>query len=298
MQDLNDLYLFAKVVEHRGFSPAGRALGIPKSTLSRRVSLLEERLGVRLLQRSTRRFAVTEVGLDFVQHCLAMVAEAEAAQEAVERVQAEPRGLIRVSCPIPLSLTTVAPLVARFLARHPGVRIHYEVTSRRVDVIEEGFDVAIRVRPPPLESSDLVMKVLGESASVIVAGPALLGSQDRPQSPSDLTRFESLGMILTGGEHAWRLTGPDGTVQEVPHQPRLTTDDMETLRQAALEGVGIVQLPDFIVAQDIGAGRLEVLLPDWSAARGITHAVFPSRRGLLPAVRHFLDFLAAEMREF
>lgn len=297
MQDLNDLYLFAKVVEHRGFSPAGRALGIPKSTLSRRVSLLEERLGVRLLQRSTRRFAVTEVGQDFVQHCLAMVAEAEAAQEAVERVQAEPRGLIRVSCPIPLSLATVAPLVARFLAQHPGVRIHYEVTSRRVDVIEEGFDVAIRVRPPPLESSDLVMKVLGESASVIVASPALLGSQDRPQSPSDLIHFESLGMILISGEHAWRLTGPDGTVQEVPHHPRLTTDDMETLRQAALEGVGIVQLPGFIVAQDIAAGRLEVLLPDWSAARGITHAVFPSRRGLLPAVRHFLDFLAAEMRE-
>jgi DNA-binding transcriptional LysR family regulator len=104
-------------------------------------------------------------------------------------------------------------------------------------------------------------------------------------------------MILSGGEHAWRLTGPDGTVHEVPHQPRLTTDDMETLRQAALEGVGIVQLPGFIVAQDVVAGHLEVLLPDWSAARGITHAVFPSRRGLLPAVRHFIDFLAAEMRE-
>jgi DNA-binding transcriptional LysR family regulator len=297
MQDLNDLYLFAKVVEHRGFSPAGRALGLPKSTLSRRVSLLEERLGVRLLQRSTRRFAVTEVGQDYYQHCLAMVAEAEAAQEAIERLWAEPRGLIRLSCPIPLSLATVAPLVARFLARHPGVRIHYEVTGRRVDVIEEGFDVAIRVRPPPLENSDLVMKVLGESVSVLVGSPALLNRLGRPQSPSDLSRFESLGMILTVGEHAWRLAGRDGTVQEVLHQPRLTTDDMETLRQAALEGVGIVQLPDYIVAHDITGGGLEVLLPNWSAARGITHAVFPSRRGLLPAVRHFIDFLAAEMRE-
>src|SRR4029453_15037613 len=135
MQDLNDLYFFAKVVEHEGFAPAGRLLGIPKSTLSRRISLLEERLGVRLLQRSTRRFTVTEIGQVYYRHCLAMVAEAEAAREAVGGVQAEPQGLIRVSCPMALSLTTVAPLVSRFLAKNPRVQIDYEVTNRRVDVI-------------------------------------------------------------------------------------------------------------------------------------------------------------------
>jgi DNA-binding transcriptional LysR family regulator len=122
MQDLNDLYFFSKVVEHEGFAAASRVLGIPKSTLSRRVSLLEERLGARLLQRSTRRFAVTEIGQDYYRHCLAMVAEAEAAQEAVERVQAEPQGLIRVSCPVMLSLTSVAPLVSRFLVEYPRVQ--------------------------------------------------------------------------------------------------------------------------------------------------------------------------------
>ena len=164
--------------------------------------------------------------------------------------------------PHPAQSSHHSPLVARFLAKHPGVRIHYEMTSRWVDVIEEGFDVAIRVRPPPLESSDLVMKVLGESVSVLVGSPALLDLQVRPQSPADLARFESLGMSLTGGEHAWRLTGPGGTVQEVLYQPRLTTDGMETLRQAALESIGIVQLPDFIVAQDIAGGSLEVPLPD------------------------------------
>ena len=296
MQDLNDLYFFAKVVEHKGFAPAGRVLGIPKSTLSRRVSLLEERLGVRLLQRSTRRFVVTEIGQDYYRHCLAMVAEAEAAQEAVERVQAEPQGLIRVSCPMMLSLTTVAPLVSRFLAEHPRVRIHYEVTNRRVDVIEEGFDVALRVRMPPLESSDLVMKVLGESTLLLVGSTALLDRLGRPQSPADLPRFESLGFSLAGGEHAWRLIGPDGTVEAVPHQPRLTTDEMMTLRQAVLDGVGIAQLPDYILAGDLACGNLEVLLPGWSPPRGIIHAVFPSRRGLLPAVRRFIDFLAVEMR--
>jgi DNA-binding transcriptional LysR family regulator len=297
MQDLNDLYFFAKVVEHQGFAPAGRVLGTPKSTLSRRVSLLEERLGVRLLQRSTRRFTVTEIGQVYYRHCLAMVAEAEAAQEAVGRVQAEPQGLIRVSCPMTLSLTTVAPLVSRFLAKNPRVQIDYEVTNRRVDVIEERFDVALRVRLPPLESSDLVMKVLGESAQLLVGSPALLDRLGRPPSPADLTRFESLSFRLAGGEHAWRLTGPDGTVQAVPHSPRLTTDEMTTLRQAALDGVGIAQLPDYIVAADIARGDLEELLPDWSPPRGVIHAVFPSRRGLLPAVRGFIDFLAVEMRK-
>jgi DNA-binding transcriptional LysR family regulator len=224
------------------------------------------------------------------------VAEAEAAQEAIERAQAEPRGLIRVSCPMTLSLTTVAPLVARFLAEHPRVRINYEVTNRRVDVIEEGFDVAIRVRPPPLESSDLVMKVLGESVLLLVGSPALLDRRGRPQTPADLARFESLGLNLASGEHAWRLTSASGSVEEVSHQPRLVTDEMVALRQSALDGVGIVQLPDYIVAEDIARGSVEVLLPDWTAPKGIIHAVFPSRRGLLPAVRQFIDFLAAEVR--
>jgi DNA-binding transcriptional LysR family regulator len=295
MQDLNDLCFFAKVVEHEGFAPAGRLLGIPKSSLRRRISLLEERLGVRLLQRSTRGFTVTEIGQVYYRHCLAMLAEAEAAQEAVELVQAEPQGLIRVSCPVMLSLTTVGPLVARFIAKYPRVRIDYEVTNRRVDVINERFDVAFRVRLPPLESSDLVMKVLGESAQLLAASPALLDRLGRPQSPADLKRVESLSFNLAGSEHAWRLVGPDGMGHEVTHQPRLTTDDMTTLRQAALDGAGIAQLPDYIVAADITRGKLEVLLPDWSPPKAIIHAVFPSRRGLLPAVHHFIDFLAVEM---
>lgn len=296
MQDVNDLYLFAKVVEHKGFAPASRVLGIPKSTLSRRMSLLEQRLGVRLLQRSTRRFTVTEIGQAYHRHCLATVEEADAAQEMVERAQAEPQGLIRVNCPVMLSLTTVGPLVARFVAKYPRVRIDYEVTNRRVDVIDERFDVALRARLLPLESSGLVMKILGESAQLLAGSPALLDRLGRAQSPADLTRFESLSFNLGAAEHLWQLTGPDGTRQAVLHQPRLTTDDMITLRQAALSGAGIVQLPDYILAQDISKGKLEVLLPGWSPPKAVIHAVFPSRRGLLPAVRTFIDFLAVEMR--
>ncbi|WP_439370350.1 LysR substrate-binding domain-containing protein [Bradyrhizobium sp. PMVTL-01] len=295
MHDLNDLYLFAKVVEHGGFAPASRVLGMPKSTLSRRISLLEQRLGIRLLHRSTRRFSVTDIGQAYHRHCLAMVEEADAAQEMVERVQAEPQGLIRVSCPVMLSLTTVGPLVAQFATKYPRVRIDYEVTNRRVDVINERFDVALRARLPPLESSDLVMKILGESAQLLTGSPALLQRLGRPQAPADLTRFESLSFNLGAAEHLWQLTGPDGTTQAIAHKPRLTTDDMTTLRQAALGGAGIVQLPDYFLAQDIADGKLEVLLPAWSPPRAVIHAVFPSRRGLLPAVRTFIDFLAAEM---
>jgi len=151
MQDLNDLYYFARVVEHGEFAPAGRALGMPKSTLSRRIALLEERLGSRLLQRSTRHFGMTEVGEVYYRHCVAMIAEAEAAQEAIDNTSAEPRGTIRVTCPISLMFSSVAPIISRYLAAHPQVRVQLSATNRRVDVIEEGVDVALRVRFPPLE---------------------------------------------------------------------------------------------------------------------------------------------------
>ena len=159
----------------------------------------------------------------------------------------------------------------------------YEVTNRRVDLINERFDVALRVRLPPLESSEFVMKILGESAQLLAGSPALLDKLGRPQSPTDLRRFESLSFNLGAAEHLWHLTGPDGTTQVIDHKPRLTTDDMTTLRQAALAGAGIVQLPDYFLAQDIADGKLEVLLPAWSPPRAVIHAVFPSRRGLLPA---------------
>ncbi|WP_423870863.1 LysR family transcriptional regulator [Bradyrhizobium sp.] len=171
MQDLNDLYYFARVVEHGGFAPAGRALGLPKSTLSRRVALLEERLKSRLLQRSTRHFAMTEVGEVYYRHCVAMIAEAEAAQEAIDNTSAEPRGMIRVTCPISLMFSSVAPIISRYMAAHPQVRVQLSATNRRVDVIEEGVDVALRVRFPPLENDGLVMKRLAESRQLLVGSP-------------------------------------------------------------------------------------------------------------------------------
>ncbi len=293
MYDLNDLYFFAQVVDHHGFAPAGRALGVPKSRLSRRIALLEERLGVRLIQRSTRRFAVTEVGECFYRHCKAMLVEAEAAHEAIATMRAEPQGTVRLACPVALLQYQVGAMLGQFLLQCPRVKLHVEATNRRVDVIGEGFDLALRVRFPPLEDSELVMNVLGESLQCLVAGPALLARHGAPQAPADLHVLPTLDLARGDGEHVWRLVGPDGADATVHHEPRLVTDDMAALRTAALAGVGAVQLPTMVVGDDIARGALIRLLPHWRLRSGIVHAVFPSRRGLLPSVRELIDFLGA-----
>lgn len=291
MQDLNDLYYFVQVVEHQGFAPAGRALGLPKSRLSRRIALLEERLGVRLIQRSTRRFSVTEIGQTFYSHCKAMLVEAEAAEEAIEVTRSQPHGVIRASCPVALLDTRVGRMIADFMTMHP-VSVHLEATDRRVDVIEEGVDVAIRVRPPPLEDSDLVLRVLTEFSQCMVASPSLLERHGKPQGPTDLSRFPSMALGAPQAEHVWNLYGPDGAHAAVYHHPRLITRGMFTLRDAAVAGVGVVQLPTMVTREQVTRGELVPVIPDWRPRREIVHAVFPSRRGLLPAVRAFINHLA------
>ncbi|MGE3773316.1 MAG: LysR family transcriptional regulator [Gammaproteobacteria bacterium] len=291
MRDLNDLYYYVQVVEHGGFAPAGRALGMPKSKLSRRIALLEERLGTRLIQRSTRRFAVTELGRTYYEHCKAMLIEAEAADEAIALTQVEPRGIVRMSCPVALLDARIADMVAAFMVAHPRVEIHLEDTNRRVDVVGEGIDVAIRVRPPPLEDSELVMRVLGDRGQCLVASPSLL-KNGIPRMPADLAGLPSMDLGLPQHEHVWHLLGPDGAQAAVRHQPRLVTRAMLALRAAAIAGVGVVQLPSMMVRAQIERGELIHVIPGWAPRREIIHAVFASRRGLLPAVRALLDFLA------
>lgn len=299
MEDLNDLYFYAQVVEHGGFAPAGRALNTPKSKLSRRIALLEERLGVRLLQRSTRHFSVTELGQEYYRHCVAMLVEVEAAQEAIERSRSQPQGIVRLSCPTTLLHYRVGELLSRFMLENPKVQLQLEATNRAVDVIGEGLDLALRVRFPPLENSDLVMRVLVESPQRLVASPALLARLQLPPAeqllPADLAGLPSMdwGAFC---EHVWRLQGPNGAMAEVPHTPRLVTDDMTALRQAALHGVGVVQLPHMVVDKDLEEGRLLDIMPNWAPQAGLVHVLFPSRRGLLPAVRQLIDFLATHIQ--
>ena len=295
LQDLNDLYFFAAVVEHGGFSAAGRALGVPKSRLSKRVAQLEERLGVRLLQRTTRRFMVTEVGERFYAHCRAVLEEAQAAQDAVDELRAEPRGVVRLSCPISLTQTVLAYLLPDFLALYPKMQVRLLSSDRRVDVIGEGYDLAIRVRTKLDTDANLVMRSFGQAQTKLVASPTLLDAQGRPSQPDELARLPALSMREHEGAQVWELIDADGKQSVVEVQARLITGDFAVLLEAARRGMGVALLPESVCAPAISSGELEVVLPDWSVPGGTMHFVYPSRRGMLPGVRALVDFLAERL---
>ena len=295
MQDLNDLQFFAMVVDHGGYAAAERALGIPKSRLSRRIAQLESDLGVRLLQRSTRKFAVTDIGQSVYRHAQSMLSEAQAAREAVDRVSAEPRGVIKVSCPAALSQESLGQLLPEFLRRYPQVRVQLHVSNRRVDVINEGFDVALRVRSQLSEDGELVLRRFGEISELLVASPSYLDRAGRPKTPSDLASHSTLSMSDQESRQRWELRGPAGEVEKVDIQPALMAHDFPLLMAAARSGLGVALLPETTCADAVRKGELEVVVPDWHLPLGICHAVFPSRRGLLPAVRVFIDFLAERL---
>ena len=295
MQDLNDLYYFAMVVEHGGFAAAERALGIPKSRLSRRISQLESDLGVRLLQRSTRRFAVTDVGTSVYRHAQTMLAEAQAAREVVDRLSAQPRGVVRVSVPVSLAQQEIPALLPDFLALYPEVRVQLLVSNRRFDLINEGVDVALRVRSKLEDDGSLVLRTFGPIQSLLVATPGYLDGMGRPKLPADLGEHVTLSMGEGDNGQQWTLHGPGGAVESVALRPRVSGFDFPLLRSLARRGVGITLLPENLCAELVHKGELEVVLPDWRLPEGICHAVFASRRGLLPAVRVFIDFLAERL---
>lgn len=294
VEDLNTLYYFTQVVEHHGFAAAGRALDMPKSKLSRRIAELEERLGVRLLHRTSRHCSLTEIGQAYYQRCLAMRVEAESAAELIERNRSEPQGLVRISCPTALLNSWVGPMLTRYLLKYPLVELFIESTNRRVDLIHEGFDIALRVRFPPLENTDMVMKVLGNSTQSVVGSPAFVERLSTPPSPADLSGLPSLHWGAAQREYQWELFGADGSSAMIRHTPRMVTDDLLALRHAAVAGIGIVHLPSVVVRDEIAAGRLVELVPGWAPKSGVIHAIFPSRRGLLPSVRTLIDFLGEE----
>ncbi|MDF3835964.1 LysR family transcriptional regulator [Cupriavidus basilensis] len=291
MQDLNDLSLFAQVVQHGSFSAASRASGVPKSRLSRRIAQLERDLGVQLLRRTTRQVRVTPIGEAYYERCRAMLAEADAAREVIEQARDQPGGTLRVSCPVAIAQSLLAPAIGRFMQANPGVRIEVEATNRRVDVIAEGFDLALRVREV-MDDSSLVVRTYGESPLMLVASPALLDSIGRPRTPEALDGMPGVNQKPHDGKHAWTLTCNTGQSIHVVYDPRLITDEFALLREAAIAGVGVAMLPRMFCRDAIESGELEVLLPQWIMPVGTLHAVFPSRKGMPPALRRFLDFLA------
>jgi DNA-binding transcriptional LysR family regulator len=294
MHDFNDLQFFVAVVLNRGFSAAARVLGVPKSRMSRRVALLEERLGVRLLDRTTRGLSLTQVGQQVFEHARAAIIEAEAAEEAALRMQSEPRGLVRLSCPLGLQGAIAGPLPG-FLASHPQLRVQCIATNRRVDLIQEGVDVAIRVRERLDTDADLQVKRIGVSRRILVASPNLLATADVPKSPADLANFPVLNQEEQSGG-TWHLTAENGETASVLVEPRLASGSFDILMSAVCQGAGITLLPARYCQDALATGELVRVLPEWSGADGILHLVFASRRGMLPSVRAVIDFAAAALK--
>ena len=295
MQDLNDMLFFAEVVDRGGFAAAGRALNVPKSRLSRRVADLESRLGVRLLQRTTRKLSLTQPGEIYHRYCVAMREQAEAADEAVAQVQTEPRGTVRLTCPVTLAQTTIGPVLPRFLAAHPQVRIDLQVTNRVIDLVQEGVDVALRVRANLDDSGSLVARNLGETGGVLVASPQLLQHFGAPADVESLRNLPTLAMSAADGRASWHLLGPRGAVFELQHRPVYTADDLIALKFAVLQGTGISVLPDYLCSEELRRGELVPVLSGWAPPPAMVLAVFPSRRGMVPAVRRLIDFLVANV---
>ena len=284
MIDLNELLVFTRVVQAGSFTAAARLLDMPKSSVSRKVSALEDRIGARLIQRTTRKLGLTDAGRLYYEHCTRIVGEVEDADQAVVRMQETPRGLLRVTTP--LSFGMLGPIVAEYLKRYPDVRIEIMCTDRRIDLIEEGFDVAIRAGV--LDDSTLVGRSLGSITRVVVAAPGYCKRKGTPRTPQDLEKHASITFGAGAMPSVWTLFAGEQKT-EVHLSPRLTVNDFEMMGDAARAGLGIAFMPEFVCAADLRAGRLKQVLPAWCSAEAPVQALYPTARHLSPKVASFIE---------
>lgn len=286
--DLNEILVFARVAHAESFTTAARELDLPKSTVSRKVSQLEARLGVRLLQRTTRKLTLTDAGVEYFRRCSRIVADLEDAELAVTRLQASPRGTLHVTAPVEFGVGFLGPLVIELLGRHEELRVDLVLTDRVIDLVADGFDVAIRAGP--LKDSTLVARKLGIARRVICASPDYLERKGIPQSPDDLRHHDCI--IFRAGHEGttWRFGAPKQPV-EVPVSAPVVVNNFDLVREAALAGVGIACLPIFRCVHDLKAGYLRTVLDDWSTEEILLNVVYPSARHIPPKVRAFLDLL-------
>ncbi|MGY8527004.1 LysR substrate-binding domain-containing protein [Paracidovorax citrulli] len=288
MLNLNDLSMFVAAVEHGGFASASRQLGIPKSTLSKRVAELEEHLGARLIHRNSRSFTLTDVGQAFHEHARAALIEAQAAHDVVRQRVAEPAGTVRLTASVPVAQHTLAPRLPELAQTYPKVHLQLDVTDRFVDVAQEGYDLAIRSHFTPLPDSDLVQRLLSVEPIILVAAPRYLDAGIPLQSPEALSRHDGLltGKLAT----AWRLSR-NGEAFTASPRPRLTANESTALLCAAVAGLGVACLPLSVCQGALQSGQVRRVLPQWTAGEVMTSVLMPHRRGQLPAVRAVVDFL-------
>ncbi|WP_159123162.1 LysR substrate-binding domain-containing protein [Acinetobacter variabilis] len=295
LTDLDDFYCFAQVVEHGGFSAAERATDIPKSKLSRRVYNLEERLGVRLIQRSSRHFAVTDIGMNIYRHAQVMLSAAQAAHDLVDHLSTEPRGTIKISLPVSIAQNEMAKILPDFLKKYPEIKVQMMITNRRVDIINEGFDLALRVRTSLDDDPNLVIRQFEKIEQHLFASQGYLNEFGDLKTPEQLSEHKILSMAEEHTEQFLILQNEQQQQKKIRINPTVMGSDLNMLAQLAASGCGITLLPDNVVQQYVERGELVRVLSDWKMAHGIFHLVYPSRRGLLPAVRVFIDYLVEHL---
>lgn len=288
--DLNEIVIFARVIDAGSFTAAARELGMPKSTVSRKVSDLEERLGARLLQRTTRKLSLTDAGNTFYQYAHRVVGEVEAAELAVTRLQETPRGLLRLTTPI--SFGYMGPIVVSFLRRYPEVQVEMVGTDRVVDLVDEGYDVAVRAGR--LADSTLIARPLGGMRNFVVATPDFVDAHGAPETPDDLARTDCVAFGGVRDPTRWTLHVGSQTAV-FPIRARFIVNDFDEVYAAALAGLGVAMLPVYRCVDDLRAGRLVRVLPDWCSPEVPLYIVYPSTRHLSPKVSAFLDHVRAAM---
>lgn len=298
LPDLDDLRLFAEVVQAGGFSAAERSTGVPKSRSSRRVAVLEKSLGVRLIQRSAHRFHVTESGERVYRHARAMLDEARAAAAVAGEMQAEPSGLIRISAAVLIGELRLAGWLAEFIARHPKMTVSLDLSNRFVDLLADRIDIAIRYATLPLASADVVARAIGTSPMVLVASPALLAAHGgAPADIADLARYPALAQGTLDAVRPWAFEGDDGQVLLHEPRPRFVTDNILALREAAIGGAGMVQMPLEACGDALRGGALLQLLPERRSIGSTLYALYPARHGMPSAVRALIAFLEERFRD-
>ena len=289
MLNLNDLHFFAQAVDSGGFAAAARRLGCPKSTISKRVAALESTLRVQLLHRSSRNFTLTEVGRDVYDHARAVMIEAEAAEAVVHRRLAEPSGTVRITTSVPTAQFHLADRLPILAWQYPKLRIQLHVSDRFVDLVQEGFDLAIRSHFAALPDSDLVQRRMNEEPLTLVAAPSYVAMRGEPLTPEALSDHHAL-MTNATTKH-WRLSDVNGRAVDVAPRTQFCADESVALLKAAEAGLGIVCLPEAISAKAVRERRLVRVLPAWTAGSVMTTILTPHKRGQLPAVRAVIDFL-------
>ncbi len=294
MDRLFAMSVFAKVVEQGSFARAAQRLAISTSAASRRVAELEAHLGARLLQRTTRKLSLTESGQAFYERCVQLLADLEEAESAAAASASLARGTIRLTCSTHFGVRHLAPAIAAFVAGHPHVKFDVSLSERMVDLVEEGYDLAVRIGEPG--GQNLVARKLWRTRIVVCASPAYLARHGTPRAPEDLAAHACLTYEYLAPRNVWRFRDREGRERAVRVAGPLHANNGGLLAAAAVQGLGIAFEPDFIVAADLEAGRLRALLEEFEAPVSDVHAVYPSRRHLSAKVRAFVEFLAARWR--